>query len=103
MSAIIFFLVLSSTMIYLLEHDAQPDRFPDIPATMWWSILTMTTIGENFYPITPLGKLIGGLIIILGVATFALPTSILTSGFVEVLEKRREEEARVEREEDDGP
>jgi len=103
MSAITFFLVLSSTMIYLLEHDAQPDRFPDIPATMWWSILTMTTIGENFYPITPLGKLIGGLIIILGVATFALPTSILTSGFVEVLEKRREEEARVEREEDDGP
>jgi voltage-gated potassium channel len=101
-SAIIFFMVLSSTVIYFLEHDAQPERFPDIPATMWWSVLTMTTVGDNFYPITPLGKLIGGLIIILGVATFALPTSILTSGFVEVLEKRRAEDAGLEENEEDG-
>lgn len=90
-SAIIFFMVLSSTLIYFLEHEAQPQRFPDIPATMWWAVLTMTTVGDNFYPITPLGKMAGGLIIILGVATFALPTSILTSGFVDELERRREE------------
>ncbi len=51
----------------------------------------MPTVGENFYPITPLGMVAGGLIIILGVATFALPTSILTSGFVDELERRREE------------
>ena len=91
-SAILFFMVLSSTVVYFLEHDAQPQRFPDIPATMWWAVLTMTTIGDNFYPITPLGKLVGGLIIILGVATFALPTAILTSGFVEELQKKREQE-----------
>jgi voltage-gated potassium channel len=97
-SAIIFFMVLSSTMIYFLEHEAQPHRFPDIPATMWWAVLTMTTVGDNFYPITPLGKIAGGLIIILGVATFALPTSILTSGFVEVLERRREEKEAVAKE-----
>lgn len=90
-SAIIFFMVLSSAVIYFLEHEAQPLRFPDIPATMWWAVLTMTTVGENFYPITPMGKVAGGLIIILGVATFALPTSILTSGFVDELERRREE------------
>ena len=103
-SAIIFFMVLSSTLIYFLEHDAQPQRFPDIPATMWWAVLTMTTVGDNFYPITPLGKLAGGLIIILGVATFALPTSILTSGFVDELERRREEKEALEREShEDGP
>jgi voltage-gated potassium channel len=90
LTAIIFFMILSSTMVYFLEHDAQPQNFPDIPATMWWTILTMTTIGENVYPITPLGKAIGGLIIILGVATFALPTSILTSGFVDELDRQRE-------------
>jgi voltage-gated potassium channel len=101
-SAIIFFMVLSSTVIYFLEHDAQPEHFPDIPATMWWAVLTMTTVGDNFYPVTPLGKIVGGLIIILGVATFALPTSILTSGFVEILEKRRAEEER-EDEREDGP
>ncbi len=103
-SAIIFFMVLSSTVIYFLEHEAQPHRFPDIPATMWWAVLTMTTVGENFYPITTLGKLAGGLIIILGVATFALPTSILTSGFVDELERRREEkEAGVKKRHDEGP
>jgi len=103
-SAILFFMVLSSTVIYFLEHEAQPKLFPDIPATMWWAVLTMTTVGENFYPITTLGKLMGGLLIILGVATFALPTSILTSGFVEELEKRREEKEALERESlEDGP
>jgi voltage-gated potassium channel len=99
-TAIIFFMVLSSTMIYLLEHDAQPLNFPSIPGTMWWVVLTMTTIGPNVYPVTPLGKLIGGSIIILGVATFALPTSILTSGFVAELQKKREEEHSRD---EDGP
>jgi len=103
-SAILFFMVLSSTAVYFLEHDAQPQRFPDIPATMWWAVLTMTTVGDNFYPITPWGKLVGGLIIILGVATFALPTSILTSGFVEELERKREQEKAQERERlEEGP
>ncbi|MHC1686750.1 MAG: ion transporter [Methanothrix sp.] len=103
-TAIIFFMVLSSTMIYFLEHDAQPQHFPSIPATMWWAVLTMTTIGENFYPITVAGKIVGGLIIILGVATFALPTSILTSGFVDELQKRREEaEAKECENNNEGP
>ncbi|MGD0953119.1 MAG: ion transporter [Methanotrichaceae archaeon] len=99
-TAIIFFMVLSSTTIYFLEHDVQPQNFPNIPATMWWAVLTMTTIGMNVYPETPLGKVIGGLIIILGVATFALPTSILTSGFVDELQRKREEEHS---EEEEGP
>jgi len=64
----------------------------------------LPTVGENFYPITPLGKLAGGLIIILGVATFALPTSILTSGFVDELERRREEKEAAKKEsQENGP
>ena len=101
-TAIMFFMVLSSTLVYFLEHNAQPKNFPDIPATMWWAVLTMTTIGENVYPVTPLGKVIGALIIILGVATFALPTSILTSGFVDELERQREEARKMEKKEDEG-
>ncbi|MGA9100289.1 MAG: ion transporter [Methanotrichaceae archaeon] len=99
-SAIIFFMVLSSTLVYFLEHNAQPQNFPDIPATMWWAVLTMTTIGENVYPVTPLGKVIGALIIILGVATFALPTAILTSGFVDELERQREEARKKDKQEE---
>lgn len=99
-TAIIFFMVLSSTLVYFLEHNAQPKNFPDIPATMWWAVLTMTTIGENVYPVTPLGKVVGALIIILGVATFALPTSILTSGFVDELERQREKARNMEEKEE---
>ena len=102
-TAIMFFLILSSTVIFFLEHDAQPQNFPNIPATMWWAVLTMTTVGMNFYPVTPLGKVIGGLIIILGVATFALPTSILTSGFVDELQRRREEAAKELEPGEEGP
>ena len=99
-TAILFFMVLSSTLVYFLEHNAQPQNFPNIPATMWWAVLTMTTIGESVYPVTPLGKVIGALIIILGVATFALPTSILTSGFVDELGRRREEAQKKEESEE---
>ncbi|HWQ19269.1 MAG TPA: ion transporter [Methanotrichaceae archaeon] len=103
--AILFFLVISSSMIYYLEHSAQPQNFPSIPATMWWSVLTLTTIGSaNVYPVTPLGKFVGSFIIILGVGMFALPTGILTSGFVEELQGKQKREAKEEAERyDEGP
>jgi voltage-gated potassium channel len=87
--AIIFFLTFASSIIYFLEHDVQPKSFPSIPATMWWGLLTLTTIGYgDIYPVTTLGKLVGSLIIIIGVGMFALPTGILASGFVEEIQSR---------------
>ncbi len=87
--AIVFFLTVASSIIYFLEHDVQPDSFPSIPATMWWGLLTLTTIGYgDVYPVTTLGKIAGSLIIILGVGMFALPTGILASGFVEDIQSR---------------
>jgi voltage-gated potassium channel len=97
--AIVFFLTVASSIIYFLEHDAQPENFPSIPATMWWGLLTLTTIGYgNVYPVTTLGKIVGSLIIILGVGMFALPTGILASGFVEEIQSRAK--LRAERAED---
>ncbi|MEI8004485.1 MAG: ion transporter [Methanothrix sp.] len=55
-SAIIFFMVLSSTVIYFLEHEAQPQRFPDIPATMWWAVLTIAHSRREFLSHNPSGK-----------------------------------------------
>jgi voltage-gated potassium channel len=87
--AIVFFLTVASSIIYFLEHDVQPESFPSIPATMWWGLLTLTTIGYgDVYPMTTLGKIAGSLIIILGVGMFALPTGILASGFVEEIQNR---------------
>jgi voltage-gated potassium channel len=81
---VLFMLIIVSSVMYYVEHSAQPNSFSSIPATMWWGVTAMTTVGYgDIYPITPLGKFLGGLVAIMGVGLFALPTGILVSGFLE--------------------
>jgi len=81
---VIFMLIIISSVMYYVEHAAQPQAFSSIPATMWWGINAMATVGYgDIHPITPLGKVLGGISAILGIALFALPTGILVSGFTE--------------------
>lgn len=90
MAMIGMLLLFSSSLMYLVEHEAQPDKFPSIPASLWWGIVTLTSVGYgDTFPITPLGKLLGGFTAFLGVAMFALPTGIFAAGFVDELAKRR--------------
>lgn len=85
-------LLLASTLMYFAEHEAQPEAFSSIPETMWWGIATLTTVGYgDVYPVTALGKLLGGIIAVIGIGLFALPTGILASGFSEELSKKQEE------------
>lgn len=89
--AILILLVVSSSLMYEAEHNAQPDAFQSIPAAMWWGIATLSTVGYgDVYPVTALGKLIGSVVVIMGIGLFALPTGILASGFVEDLNRRRQ-------------
>jgi voltage-gated potassium channel len=68
--------------MYYAENEAQPDLFSSIPATMWWSVSTLTTVGYgDIIPITSLGKFLTGVISLLGIGLFALPAGILASGF----------------------
>jgi voltage-gated potassium channel len=84
-------LIISASIMYFVENDVQPEAFSSIPATMWWSIATLTTVGYgDVYPITPLGKILGAIIAILGVGLFALPAGILSSGFAEMIRKKEE-------------
>lgn len=88
--AILILLVISSSLMYNAEHDAQPEAFSSIPAAMWWGIVTLATVGYgDVYPITPWGKFIGSIVVILGIGLFALPTGVLASGFTEVLARRK--------------
>ena len=83
-------MVFSSTLIYYCENAAQPNAFPNIPSTMWWSVVTLTTVGYgDLYPITALGKFFAAIIAILGVGMFALPVGILGAGFVEAIEHKK--------------
>lgn len=82
-------LVVVSSVMYTIENDAQPDKFGSIPDTMWWGVATLTTVGYgDVFPITPLGKLLSGLIAVLGLGLFALPTGILAAGFAEHLSEQ---------------
>jgi len=83
-------IVMSASFMYFAENEAQPDKFPDIPSTVWWSVMTLTTVGYgDVFPVTPMGKGLAMVIAILGVGMFALPTGILGAGFVEEIQKRK--------------
>ena len=83
-------LVVSSSLLYYCENAVQPDAFSSIPATMWWSVATLTTVGYgDMYPVTLMGKFCASIIAILGIGMFALPTGIIGAGFVEAIQKKK--------------
>jgi len=85
-----FLLVVMSSVIYFVEREAQPEVFSSIPETMWWAVITLTTVGYgDVTPVTPLGRALGGLVALTGIGIFALPAGILASGFTTV---RREKD-----------
>ena len=74
----------SSAMVYQLEHATQPDVFSSIPATLWWALETLTTIGYgDMIPVTGAGRLFAGLISVFGIGVFALPMAIITAVILE--------------------
>jgi len=87
---ILFLLFIVSSIIYVVEHKAQPEVFKSIPHSMWYGVSTLTTVGYgDMYPITPLGKILGGLSAILGIGLFSLPAGIIAGGFAENITKKR--------------
>ena len=93
-AALYLFLIaifLSSAMIYLAENEAQPEAFSSIPQTMWWSIITLTTVGYgDVSPVTPLGQVFGAITAVMGVCSVALLTGIVASGFSNQMSRRKE-------------
>jgi voltage-gated potassium channel len=75
-------LFLASAAMHVLERDAQPAAFGTLPAALWWAVVTLTTTGYgDAVPHTPLGHLLGGVVMICGIATFGLWAGILATGF----------------------
>ncbi len=81
---ILILMVGSSLCMYSLEHDAQPDVFKNALSGIWWSASTLLTVGYgDIYPITTAGKIFGIIITFLGVGMVAIPTGIISAGFVD--------------------
>lgn len=82
----------SSILMYLVEGSVQPEEFGSIPRCLWWSIITVTTVGYgDTYPLTTAGKIVASLAAISGIAVIAIPIGIVSAGFTESIneEKRR--------------
>ncbi|MCJ8324714.1 MAG: ion transporter [Rhizobiales bacterium] len=83
-------ILFSSTIMYLIEKDVQPDDFGSIPAAAWWAVSTLTTIGYgDAVPMTAMGKFVGGVFMMLGLGMFALPIGILATGFSQETNRRQ--------------
>jgi len=83
-------LVVSASLAYLLERAAQPQSFGSMPAALWWAITTLTTTGYgDVTPVTPLGRMLGGIVMVSGILVFALWAGILATGFAEETRRRQ--------------
>ena len=83
---VLFLIIIASCLLYFAEHlhPENKDKFNSIPATLWWAVVTLTTTGYgDMAPMTTVGKILAGVIMLTGVAFFALPAGIITAGFLE--------------------
>lgn len=85
---VLVLLLIAASLMYYAESEAQPEEFGSIPDAMWWAVVTLTTVGYgDVYPVTPVGRMLGAVIAVLGIGVVALPTGILGAGFVEGLKR----------------
>lgn len=82
---VIILMFISSALMYSIEGSAQPEAFENAFSGLWWAIATFTTVGYgDIYPITVAGKILGGVVSLLGIGLVAVPTGIISSGFMEL-------------------
>jgi voltage-gated potassium channel len=82
-------LLVSSTLLYFIERHEQPEAFGSVPAAMWWSMATLTTVGYgDVVPVTAAGRLVGALVMLFGLGMFALPIGIIATGFSQEIHRR---------------
>jgi voltage-gated potassium channel len=79
-------ILMSAVFMFYAENGEQPENFSSITATLWWAVATLTTVGYgDIYPVTIVGKVLATVIAITGIGVVALPTGIISSGFIEEL------------------
>jgi voltage-gated potassium channel len=88
MAVVAVLILISSIIMYNVENPAQPEVFKNALSGIWWAIATLTTVGYgDIYPITTIGKLLSAVIALLGIGFVAIPTGIISAGFIENIEE----------------
>jgi voltage-gated potassium channel len=89
LNVMLVLLLIAATVMYMLEHDAQPKLFSSIPASLWWAIVTIATVGYgDMTPVTIGGRIFAGITMLIGIAMFAVPAGILATGFASEIRRR---------------
>lgn len=102
MLVVAFLMLISAVLMYDAEHEAQPEVFENAFSGLWWAIVTVTTVGYgDVHPITVIGRVMGSIIAILGIALIAVPTGIITAGFSEQITHKNAEKEAAEKASDD--
>ncbi len=87
---VIILMIIAAVLMYNVENAAQPEVFSNAFTSLWWAVATFTTVGYgDIYPITVLGKILSGVIALLGIGLVAVPTGIISSGFMEQIEEEK--------------
>ncbi len=82
----VLLVILTASLGYLLEHDAQPDKFENIPQSIYWAVITLASVGYgDITPVTPLGRIVTIILALLGIGIFAIPAALLSSAFTDEL------------------
>ena len=90
-------ILLGAVALFWAEHEAQPEEFGSVLRSLWWAVITMTTVGYgDVTPITPLGKVLGGLTALCGVALVAMPAGIMAAAFTDSMQKKREDARKLQ-------
>jgi len=92
MLVLFILIVMASILMYAIENEDQPENFKNAFSGLWWAISTLTTVGYgDIYPITNFGQALGALIAMFGIALVAIPTGIISAGFMEESQKAQKE------------
>ena len=90
-----FVMLFSSILMYTVENPVQPEQFPNIIASLWWAICTLTTVGYgDVYPITAIGRFLAAIISIMGIGIIAIPTGIIAAGFTSAINQTQPEDEK---------
>lgn len=90
MFIVFMLMIISSVLMFNVENTAQPEKFSNAFSGLWWAVATLTTVGYgDIFPITFLGKVLSGIIAMLGIGLVAVPTGIISAGFIETTEKEK--------------
>jgi len=90
-------MVIASVLMYNVESEAQPDKFDNVFSALWWAVATFTTVGYgDIFPITVLGKFLSAVIAFLGIGLVAVPTGIISAGFIEQLDVEKKQKEHPE-------